>query len=570
MSTNLRLRQYVDARLEALRMDRLSWWVHWSRISEVMLPRRYKWFITPNQYNRGTQMNAAIVDETAVIAARTCASGMLAGMTSPTRPWFRLGLHSMDEIPSGPVKNWLAEVQRRMMRVFAQSNFYQALGTLYHDNAVFCSAALIIYEDDEQVIRCYNPCLGEFFFVAGARMDVDGLYREFTLTVAQAVAQFGLENLPLTVQGMYRGGGAQLQTETIICHAIEPNVPIYAADAITPEPLPVPASFKYREVYWVKGTGEGHIVKTAGFKSKPFVGARWNTTSNDAYGSGPGMDAMPATLQLQIQQRRKAEAIDKLVRPPMVASVAMRNQPTSTLPGSTTYVADINANGYKAAYTVDPRLAEMVADIKEVQDRIKSVFFVDLFLMIAELDTVRTATEIDARREEKLIQLGPVIERFENEVLDPIIDRVFDIMNRRGLFPPPPPEIAGQLINVQYISMLAEAQRAASTSAIERLWQVIGNLVGIVPDIGDNVDWDVSVERYADYLQVDPEIIRAAAAVAQMRALKAKEQQAQAAAQASLATVQAAKTLSETDVGGGQNALQLMQGGGVPAGATLN
>ena len=231
--------------------------------------------------------------------------------------------------------------------------------------------------------------------------------------------------------------------------------------------------------------------------------------------------------------------------------------PASILPGALTYVTDVGPNsGFRPAFQIQPQLQDMTLDIKEVQARIESIFFVDLFMMISSLDTVRTATEIDARREEKLIQLGPVIERFENEVLDPIIDRVFDIMLRRGLFPPVPPELQHAEVVPQYISMLAEAQRAAATAAIERMLQVAGNLAGVDPTIMDNIDLDATIERYADYLQVDPELIRPMKDVMQIRAARAKQQQEQQAAQASMAAVQGAQTLSQTDVGGGQNALQ--------------
>jgi len=557
--------QYVklklDGQFSGMDQTRRSFWTHWARLAEVFLPRRYKWFITPNQYNRGGQINQSIIDETGVIAARTLSAGMMSGLTSPTRPWFRLALHDLAYIDYGPVKNWLSECERRMMKVLAQSNFYQALGTLYHDNGVFGSASMLIYEDPDQVIRCYNPCLGEFYFDLGPRLDVNVLAREFTLTVRQTVEMFGLENVSTSTAQAYKAGGAQLAREVVIRHIIEPNTRLYGQDQ-KPMEWVVPPKFAYREIYYERGSSDATnpLLSCAGFNEKPFVGARWDTVSNDPYGRSPGMDAMPATLQLQIEQRRKAEAIDKLVRPPMNASVNMRNEPASILPGAINYVTNIADAGFKPAYQVDPRIAEMMQDIIEVQNRIKSVFFVDLFLMISNLQTVRTATEIDARREEKLIQLGPVIERFENEVLDPIIDRVFAIMSRRGLLPPPPQEIAGAEINVQYISMLAEAQRAASTAAIERVFQLTGNLAALIPDVTDNIDWDKGIDRYADYLNVDPEIIRPSVEVAAIRKQKAQQAQAEQAAQATLAGVQAAQQLSATKVGGGENALDYVLG----------
>jgi hypothetical protein len=549
-----------NSRLQAERTYRLSFWTHWAALAEMLLPRRYKWFITPNQLNRGSPINGAIVDETGVVAARTCASGMLSGLTSPTKPWFRLGLSGFQDVPPGNAKMWLAEVERRMLRVFSGSNFYQALGVLYHDVVVFGSAALIEYEDPHSVVRFFNPCLGEFFFISSARIDINGLYREYTLTVQQAVEQFGFENMSENVQILYKGGGAGMAVEVVICHAIEPNLEV-RLDGTTSLGYIVPKHFRFREIYWEQAGAGSTCIMAAGYHEKCFFGARWDVTSNDAYGRSPGMDALPALRQLQVEQRRKGEAIDKIVRPPMTASVNMKNEPASILPGSITYVADMSQSGFKPAYQINPNLADMKEDISEIQNRIKSVFYSDLFMMISQLDTVRTATEINERREEKLIQLGPVIERFENEVLDPIINRTFAIMQRRGLIPPPPPEIKGLGINVQYVSMLAEQQRASSTTAIERLVAFIGNVMAAIPDAGDNLDYDETIDEYADLLDTPAKLLRDPKAVAAIRAQRAQQQQAAATAQASMAAAQGAQTLSKTEVGGGKNALESMLNG---------
>lgn len=552
-------RQYLDGRLAGLTNDRWSWWAHWASLAEVYLPRRYKWFITPNQTNRGSQINQAIIDETGVLAARTLASGMMAGMTSPTKAWFELGLHDLAEVPFGPVKDWLAEVTRRILRVLAESNFYTSLATLYHELGVFGSAALIIYEDPNQVIRVFNPCLGEFFFGLNGKLEVDTLYRTFTYTIKQAVDEFGLDNVCEATRAAYKQGGVQLSREIVINHGIEPNFPIWK-DQSEMLGYAVPPKFKYRECYWEQSDGTKSYLRCTGYNERPFVAGRWDVVSNDAYGRSPGMDGFPAVKQLQIEQKRKGEGIDKLVRPPMVASVSMKNEPSSILPGAVNYVADVASAGFKPAYQVDLRLQEMMLDIQEVQNRIKEVFFVDLFMMISNLDTVRTATEIDARREEKLVQLGPVIERFENEVLDPVIERVFAIMDRRGLLPPLPPELQGQSINVQYVSMLAEAQAAAKTAGTERFLSLIGNLAGVDQSILDVCDFDELASDYAANLSINPKGIRSPDEIAALRAKREQQAAEQQAMEQSLAAVQGAKTLSETEVGGGQNALQAMTG----------
>jgi hypothetical protein len=276
------------------------------------------------------------------------------------------------------------------------------------------------------------------------------------------------------------------------------------------------------------------------------------------------MDALPDIKQLQQEVRRKAQAIDKHVNPPMVADVQLKNQPASMLPGGVTYVTGMTTGkvGFAPAYTVNPDIQGMLEDLNECRERIKETFFNNLFQTISQFETRSnvSATEIDARRAESLIMLGPVLERIEYELLGPIVERVFAIMSRAGILPPAPATIQGQPINVEFISMLATSQAAAATGGIERLFAVAGNLVGVDPAVMDNIDIDYAIDKYSSLMNNDPRIIRAPTELATIRKQRQDQQaQDQMAARAEQ-MAKAGQTLSQTDVGGGQNALQKMTG----------
>lgn len=550
------------ARMETMRGYRIPWWAYWALLAEMYFPQKYRYFVTANNYNRGSPLNQAIVDETGVIAARTLATGLLAGLTSPTKPWFRLGIEGIEDLPEGPAKAWLAECTNRMLRVYAGSNLYDVLGTAYHQLGVFGTAVMLQYEDPKDVVRFYNPVAGEYFLGLDNRLAVDTCYREYTYTISETVKEFGLEAVSESVRQMAKSASS-LDTEIVICHAIEPNLPVYLAGKMLPDI--VPRTFTYREVYWERaGANSGsqqrnNILRASGFRECPFVALRWDVTSNDPYGRSPGMDALPAVRQLQIEQRRKAEAIDKMVRPPMVASVNMKNEPMDTLPGGVSFVSDPAAAGFKPAFTVTPQVAELKEDLIEVQRRVKEIFFNPLFQMFTPDQTVQTATWVDAAREEKILLLGPVIERTENEGLDEIIDRTFAIMLRRGLFPPPPEEIAGAPISIQYISLLAEAQRAASIGAIEKWVSFTGNLVAVKPDAMDNVNVDATVAHYGDLLNIPPDLQADLKEIVALRQGRAQQQQAAAALSVGTAAASGAKTLSEADISS-DNALGALLG----------
>ncbi len=141
------------------------------------------------------------------------------------------------------------------------------------------------------------------------------------------------------------------------------------------------------------------------------------------------------------------------------------------------------------------------------------------------------------------------------------MERVFAIMLRRGLIPDPPEEMQGQELNIQYLSMLAEAQKAAQTAAIERGFAFVGNLAAVQPDVLDTLNFDDGVQTYFDDLSLPPSMVNTPDEIAAIRAARAKAQEQQQIMEATPAAVDAARTLSETPVGGGQSALAAVMNG---------
>jgi len=569
-SVDLNFRRYSEARLMGLRTNRYSWWTHWRELGDYFLPRRYKWLITPNQMMRGSPINQHILDSSACIFARNLASGLVSGKSSPTMPWFRLKIGRIDSTMTSPISLWLAECERLLYLIFAESNFYNSIAVFYHDLVIFGTASMLIYEDFENVITCVNPCLGEYY------IDIDGqyrpciFYREFTYTVQACVSEFGLENCSETIQRLYtQSNGSGLSQEIVIAHSIEPNNDGRAREfGFSPK-------FEYREAYWEwggsaspqGGSSSGTaFLRRKGYYSRPNITGRWDVVSNDPYGRSPAMDALPDQKQLQLETRRKAQAIDKMVNPPLVADMQLKNQPANLTPGGMTYISGYAANGKAGLSSVyDTRfpVAEITEDLNEVKLRMSQIFFNDVLKVASQYETRSnvTAVEWDLRKSESLIMLGPALERIDHEVLKLVIDRTFDVANRAGIIPPPPPEIQGQMMNISFISMLQQAQAATQAASIERVLSLAGNIVGVKPDAMDNIDVDYSLDKYSHLLNNDPKMIRSPEMLQQIRQQRAQQEQAAQQAQIADQLSAGAKNLAQADVGG-QNALQAMLEGG--------
>lgn len=570
-----KLQGHNEQRLNSLRNWRNSWWMtSWADLAQFINPRRSIWLTqgaggipSPNGMLRGLEINQAIVDPTGTYALRTCSAGIVNGLASVSKPWFKMTTVDRNFMLSGNARRWLDTQQDRMYDALARSNFYDSFAQECEDDAIFGTAPVIIYEDLKDIFRCYNPCVGEYYLSSDGTLRNDGLYRAFVMTIAQIVGFFGLENCPEEVQQAWRQGGSQIDAERIVAHAIEPNFAIQGNEGTK-----VKGEFTWRETYWLYGVRSTYPMVFRGYRDQPFTVSRWSKQSNDAYGRSVGMDILPDVIQLQIETRRKGELLEKIVRPPMLASMSMKNQPSSQLPGKTTYVPQLtNGDGMRSMYELPAQaIAPIVQDIAQIQQRILKGGFADLFLMLENAPQLKmTAYEVAQKQQEKLQVLGPVIEN-KMEQLRLKLHRIFAIMKRRGFIDPIPDDLRGVPIGIEFTSLLAQAQKAAAMSGIERQMALVGNASAVYgQEATDNMDID-SVLQTSNQLLGNPEsIMRGPEAKAQMRANRAKQQNAatsmeaaQHGAKTAGVAADAANVLSQTQIGGGKTALAQMMGAG--------
>lgn len=239
------------------------------------------------------------------------------------------------------------------------------------------------------------------------------------------------------------------------------------------------------------------------------------------------------------------------------------------LPGAVNWTPDRQGQGIRPVYEVQPRIQELILDIQESQMRVKKAYYSDLFLAITNSDRRQiTATEIEERREEKLLALGPVLQRLNQDLLDPLVDITFYVMNKRGLLPDPPEELQGQDLAVEYISVMAQAQKLAGISTIERFSQIAFNVIRANPETADKVDMDQLIDEYAKRLSLPPGIVRSDERVEEIRANRAEQQRQQQMQQAMQQMTQGAKDLSQSNLEGDNALNRLLQQSG--AGNLLN
>ena len=506
-------------RLGALKVDRSTWESHWRDIVRQIRPRSSKWYNELS--NDGRRKNQSIINAKPTLAARTLVAGLMSGLTSPSRPWFRLATVDSRLSEHDSVKTWLFQVEAEIRETLLKSNIYGALHQVYWDLILIGTAVLHLEDDAETHVRGYVFPSGSYCLAQNDKLEVDTLYRETRMTVRQLVRKFGLEACSQQVQAKFKNREFEVWVDVV--HAITPNEDFREGKI-------GPAGKRFLSA-WFEATGDAtKALRVSGYDEQPFLGPRWEQTGEDTYGNSPAMDALGDCRALQSLEKKKGQVVAYICNPPMKGPGSLANKPLGLLPGETTFF-DGAAPGatFEPAYTIHPSaLPAIAAEIREHEHRIDQTFYADLWLMLAQSDGNMTAREVIERREEKLLQLGPVVESLHTQLLKPMFARIIGVLFRKGLLPPAPDELRGQELKIEYTSIMAQAQKLLGKTGIDSLFTFVANAAQLKPDVLDKLDVDQIVDEYATILGVPPVVVRPDDDVEAMRTKRAQAQQQQA------------------------------------------
>lgn len=562
-----------------LETERASFISQWKELNDFILPRRGRFYVT--DVNRGSRRTQAIIDSTGTFAAGTLAAGLMSAVTPSSRPWFRLTTADPDMNEVEEVKEWLYLVTDRMLTAFLKSNFYTALPVMYQDMGTFGTHAMMQMEDAHSVFRFYNFPVGSYCLANDDTGRIRVFQRTFRLTVRQLVERWGNikdgkpdfmrgepSAITMATQQLWRTGSLEAWID--ICHLIQPN---WSYDG-----RKVESRFKkYNSIYYEQGMPNQQIPSATmglladeGFDEFPVYAGRWSVNAEDVYGTNcPGMTALGDIRQLQTGEKRKSQAIEKMINPPMIGPSRLRSVKSSILPADITFFdTSVNEPGFRPVHEVNfgAAFGPLSEDQNMVRGRIREAFYADLFLMLSGMDNPKmTATEVLERKDEKLAALGPMYGQYSSDVLDPVIDRTFNMMYRKGLFPPAPDVLAGQPLRVEYISPIAQALKAQGAAGVERFVGFAGQIAAAQVDqspVWDTIDTDHLVDDYAEMVGISPLSIRSPEERDAIRAQRAKAQQAAAAAEQAQKAGAAAKDLSQSSLEGDTALSRLLAGRG--------
>ncbi len=528
---------------ESLKTDRQTYEAHIQEVCDYTIPNKGN-VITPLM--PGEKKGISLYDSTAAQCNILLANTLHGILTNPASVWFEFTTGNRALDAEDEVRRWMYEATNVVHDVLNQSNFQPEIHEVYLDLGSVGTGCISADEDDDDVIRFMSHHISTVLIDENSRGVIDRVFKTYHWDLRQIAQEFGKEAMPEKLQKKLEKGD---RCKEYVTHAVYPRTD----DELMANPKEGPKSWKVASKWIIDS--EKFEIKESGFREFPYAAPRWSKISGEREGRGPGMTALPDAKMVNAMMLTTLEGAQLSVRPPLQApDDGFLNGKVKTFPNAINYYRS-GTNDRIEPIITGTRVDFGYQVVEDVRKRIRDAFFVNQ-LQLREGPQM-TATEVLQHKEEQARILGPVLGRQHNELLKPLIDRIFGICLRKGVIPKPIPEIlSGRNLQVKYSSMIAKAQRTGEATNILRAIQTIQPFVAAKPDIMDNFDGD-KVARYAattfsipqDILMDEREVaaIRQSRADAQQELIQQQQQQAQAEriAQVGPTAVQAAQVMNQ-------------------------
>lgn len=555
MNDNDMIRRSRDTLLAA-KMEQQKWTHTWRKLNESFYPFLYANLLTTTALHPQDPdkiVNPKMIDGEPALALMVLAAGFMNGVTSPARKWVNIkkpGTKPYEEGDNGASPVY-SEIRTKILETLAGTNYYDSRAEQVYDGCGIGTGVLLCYEDRDYICKFTVCPPGSYNLTTDESNNVIKFSREFRMSAADLLREFGEKALTPDIVSRAKAGGAQARTLYVVSHLIEENAP---EDGL------LRTNHPFRELYWFSAnmTGAPPYLAKRPLYEWPVAVLRWSCPDNSTYGVPPTLAVMGKSVQLQNLEYKSDQGLDKMISPPMLAHTSMRNKPKAFSANGITYTNDLSSqNGARPAYQVQMPFQELEIKRQRIVQAIKDGLFNYLFDMISSLETVRSATEIDARREEKMVILGPVLHRSYFEDIGVVIKRVHGIMARKRLLPPLP---EGESAEIEFSNIFSDVQKASDVATIERFTAFIGQIIPAWPEAQPKVNILALVKQYAEGLGIRPSSLNLDEEVQEAVAPQNEMAQLLQTSEVAKNFGAAGQSLGNVDVGGGLNAVQSLLG----------
>jgi hypothetical protein len=558
----------------------------WIDLGKWAAPHRIK-FMVGNGQLEGLRNNRHIVDATHLLALRSFAAGFLEGNTSSSRPWIRFATSNEDINDRPEVHLWLQRYTNRCHDVLAASNFYYSAAQFYQDYGVFNTGAHYIQE--RKVGPFYHTLIpGSYYLINNGLNEAATMVREMNLTVKAIVEQYGVkmpdgsyswDNISYNVRRMYDQGNYTTQWTIVeVCTANDQFNPMLPIRGWNQPWLCV--------TYELGGTGGQNYQYSTEFsdllsdtkerqkwlrayasRRKPFVAGKSDSGANFEYGEvGPTLQALGLIKSLNKKAIAKDQAIEQMLRPALQGPANLRKSYITTaansyVPVDPTSYSQGKGRALSSIFDINPAIPQLVNDVDDLRSQVNKLYFADYLLYLTQNPKTRTAEETKAVVQEQQLVIGPMLQSLNQTYNIPIVEHVADYVLWDDPYMkqfPIPEALQGQFLRPEFISVFAQAQRAADLPAVNQYLDFVEKVGQINPAIFDKANLDKMADIYEDRLFLPVGVNRPQAEV------DAKRQQAQALAQRQQMLEQTLPAVAKASKDAGATAKPQVPNGGGP------
>ena len=528
----------IDRRFNELAIIREPWEELWQRVVELVLPQREFtetwWARHASSHERGIRevrdkiVGREIFDGSGVSALQLLADGFQGFIVMRNAPWFKLRLEDPIANAEPLVRGYLDEVELIMSRELARSNFYDAMGEFFLDAGSVGTATIFIEEDKDDDTIVFSPRHPVEIYVAeNHHHKVDVVYRKYSMTARQMTMKWSQEELSKDAWDAVHGDDANKDPEKRfnVIHAVFPR---NNENPGSSQRGAGNKGMKFASVY--KEENEPDIISEGGFIDNPYAVWRWAKNSYETYGRSPASNAYVDLAAVNEMGRTMLQAAQLSVEPPLNVPSEQRGRVRFVPRGNNYYEED-------QTRIISPIVTGINYPIGiDYHDRMRATvrehFKVDFFLLLAQTEKRNlTATEVLELQSEKAAVLGATIGRLNSEALDPILERVYNILRRANKIPPLPNSVApGSRLSINYVGILEQSQeRLFRTQGIMRMLEQITPILNINPGLWDTINDDELARELISASGAPAKTLRSreeVAALRQERQKRAEQQRA--------------------------------------------
>ncbi len=517
-------------RCQNLEDSNSTWKSAFQELAEWNLPR--KSYITKEK-TKGQKFDATnLYDSTAIRSLKIMAAGFHSNLTNPASKWFNLRTRDLSVMDEKEVQLWFKETEDIIFGALASSNFDTTMQEFYLNSGCFGTGIILTLEDVKEKVRFVEIPIEQIQMEEDAYGRVNRVYRTFPLTAQQAFDLWGKDAGEVVTETVKKKPNDQLK----FLHYVGPR----DERDVSKEDS---ANMPFKSI-WIEKSKK-HLISEGGFLSNPYAVGRFYKDTADVFGYSPAMDVLPDTKLTNAMVKTLLRSAMKQADPALIAPRRGFIAPLNANPGKINYRDDKTPNDAITAFPSGSNAQLTLEIIQESQKNIEKAFFIPLFQAISNQTKRMTIPEVQRRISENMVLLGPVVGRFTQEVLGPIVFRVFDILYASGVIPLPPMSIQGKDLDIVYISQLARAQKESEVFSLQSFMQDTGMIATAFPEALDKLNGDEMIDQIAEIRGINPQIIKSDSEVAAIRKARAEMQEKMAQMEQIKKTADIAKTGSE-------------------------